>query len=154
MRSRRFEVRTPSRHEGVLNANVFVSALISSRGAPAQVVDAWLAGLFEVVISEAILAELEHVLAYDRLRKYARVREPSAECVDLISSQALWVEPAAKISVIGDDPSDNRYLECAVDGNAQYVVSGDVHLLDVGQHRGIRILSPAAFVALLAGDQL
>jgi putative PIN family toxin of toxin-antitoxin system len=138
----------------VLDANVFVSALISSRGAPAQVVDAWLTGRFDVVISAAILTELQRVLAYDRLRKYARIREASAEFVELISSQALWVEPAATISVIEDDPSDNRYLECAVGGNAEYVVSGDGHLLDVGEHRGIRILSPTAFVVLLVGDQL
>ena len=138
----------------VLDANVFVSALISSRGAPAQVLAAWLTGRFDVVISAAILQELQRVLAYDRLRKYARVRESSAEFVELIAGQAVWVEPAEAINVIVDDPTDNRYLECAVDGNAQYVVSGDRHLLQVETYEGIRVLSPPAFVALLAGNQL
>ena len=138
----------------VLDANVFMRALISSHGAPAQVLEAWLTGRFDVLVSAAILQELQRVLTYDRLRKYARVRESSAEYVELISSQALWVEPAAAINIIEDDPTDNRYLECVVGGNAQYVVSGDAHLLEVDAYQGIRILSPPAFMALLAGDQL
>jgi len=138
----------------VVDANAFVSALISSRGAPAQVLAAWLAGRFDVVISAAILHELQRVLAYDRLRKYARVRESGAEFVELIAGQAIWVEPAEAINVIEDDPTDNRYLECAVGGNAHYVISGDRHLLRLETHEGIRVLSPAAFMALIADDQL
>ena len=138
----------------VVDANVFVSALISSRGAPAQVLAAWLTGRFDVVISAAILHELQRVLAYEWLQKYARVRESSAEFVELIAGQAIWIEPAETINLIEDDPTDNRYLECAVGGNAQYVVSGDEHLLRVEAYQGIRILSPQAFLTLLTGEQL
>jgi predicted nucleic acid-binding protein len=59
------------------------------------------------------------------------------------------VEPNVEIAAIDRDPSDKRYLECAVEGGASYVVSGDRHLLDLEGFEGIVILSPAAFVAVL-----
>ena len=73
----------------VLDANVFVSALISSRGAPALVLEAWLTGRFDVVISTAILRGLQRVLAYDRLQKYARVRASSANAIFSIGADAF-----------------------------------------------------------------
>ena len=58
----------------------------------------------------------------------------------------MIVEPAEALNVVEEDESDNRYLECAIEGRAQYVVTGDKHLLDIGEYSGIIILSPAAFV--------
>jgi predicted nucleic acid-binding protein len=51
--------------------------------------------------------------------------------------------------VIGADPTDNRVLECAVAGNAAYIVTGDKHLLDIKEYQGIIMLSPAGFLAFL-----
>ena len=59
------------------------------------------------------------------------------------------VEVNETLDIIKYDETDNRYLECAVAGKADYIVSGDNHLLSIGEYKGIIILSPAAFVALL-----
>ena len=59
------------------------------------------------------------------------------------------MNPSEEIAVIASDLSDNRYLQCALAGEAQYIVSGDGHLLDLKEYRGIRILTPAEFVMLL-----
>ena len=48
--------------------------------------------------------------------------------------------------MIKDDPTANKYLACALEGEAQYIVSGDRHLLDVGQYQGIKILNAKAFL--------
>ncbi len=56
--------------------------------------------------------------------------------------------PTERLSVIPDE-TDNRYGECAVEGEADVIVSGDRHLLTVGEYQGIQVLTPAAFVALL-----
>jgi predicted nucleic acid-binding protein len=58
------------------------------------------------------------------------------------------VETGETITVVTDE-TDNRYLECAIAAKASYIVSGDNHLLTVGSYKGIIILPPAAFVALL-----
>jgi predicted nucleic acid-binding protein len=60
------------------------------------------------------------------------------------------VDPPVSLDVIRDDPEDNRVLECAVGGNANFIVSGDKHLLAIKEYLGIVILSPAEFLRLLA----
>lgn len=138
----------------VIDANVFVSALISSRGAPAQIIDRWLQGQFHVLISQPIVDEILRVTAYEKLQKYASLRENRQEFVQLLSEQGIWVEPEETLAVVQADEADNRYLECAIAGDAHYVVSGDRHLLDVGEHHGIRIVSPTTFLALLESEIL
>lgn len=138
----------------VIDANVCVSALISRRGAPAQIIERWLSGRFDVLISPAIVDELLRVTAYDKLQKYARLRENRREFVQLLSEQAIWVEPEQTLTVVEEDETDNRYVECAAAGDAHYVVSGDRHLLDLGEYQGIPFVSPATFVALLESENL
>lgn len=134
----------------VLDANVYISALISSQGHPATIINRWLAGECEVLLSQPIVDEVLRVTAYERLqRKYQKIRENRLEFVELIAEQGIWVEPAETVAVVTADESDNRYLECAVAGRARYVVTGDEHLLHVGEYQGITVLSPTAFVTLL-----
>ena len=54
-----------------------------------------------------------------------------------------------RLEVIGDDPEDNRVLECAVTGGASFIISGDKHLLELKEYQGIVVLSPSAFLAFL-----
>jgi predicted nucleic acid-binding protein len=58
----------------------------------------------------------------------------------------LLVEPKVIERVISDDPKDDAILACAVEGRANYIVSGDEHLLKLREHRGIKILTPREFV--------
>lgn len=59
------------------------------------------------------------------------------------------VLPTERLSVVERDESDNRFIECAVEGEADLIVSGDRHLLSVGEYQGIRVVTPAAFVGYL-----
>jgi hypothetical protein len=56
------------------------------------------------------------------------------------------IRSGARLDVIKDDPSDNKYLECAVEGKADYIISGDKHLTDLQFFRGIKIMDPAKFL--------
>lgn len=137
----------------VLDANVLVSALISMRGAPVRVVALWEAGAVEVAMSPATWDELTRVLRYPRLQRYLP-QDAVERLLRELPRHVVWVEPTATIEVIERDPSDNRYLECAVAAGASYLVTGDEHLLALGSYGGIEILSPAGFVAaeVLWGD--
>ena len=139
----------------VLDANVLVSALISPKGSPAAILTLWQEGKLDVVVSKAILQEVARVLRYPRIQEHYRLSEEIVQrFLSLLRKGAIVVEPDEEVQVVERDHSDNRYLECAVAGRAEYVVSGDGHLLDLKEHRGIRILSPREFVALLKLDQL
>jgi uncharacterized protein len=134
----------------VLDTNIIVSRFLSAAGFPALILALWEKGLFDLVVTEPILAEYERVLAYERVQ--ARHHMSADEIIQVIAdfrTFAILVETRETLDVIADDPSDNRFLEAAVAGGCEYVVSGDPHLLRVGEYRGITILTPSAFIAVL-----
>jgi uncharacterized protein len=134
----------------VIDTNVTASRYISPRGAPAEVFGLWERQVFELLISEAILAEYERVLQYDKIRSRHRMsNDQIRQVIADFRQAATLVAPAETLDVIREDPADNRFLECAVAGGAQYIISGDRHLRDLGDYRGIQILKPRAFLTLV-----
>lgn len=133
-----------------MDANVFVSALINTRGLPRQIIDLWREEAYELLVSEAILGEIGLVLRYPRIAALHKLDEPALqEFLALVSEEGHVIEPAELLE-ISQDESDNRYIECAVAGGADYLVTGDkLHLIPIGEYEGIKIVSPATFMALL-----
>ena len=135
----------------VLDTHVFVSSMLVKAGNPAQVPDAWRAGRFDLVISPSIVAEIRAVLAYPRIRrKYAIDNDDVAQLVDLLEHDALLVSGDAEVSnAIPADITDEKILACAIDGQADVIVSGDPHLLDLGTYRQIPIVTVREFLTRL-----
>ena len=135
----------------VLDVNVLVSALISPNGTPARVLDLWRAGEFLVLTSEAILVELERVLAAPRLRKkYRLTSEDVAGLLRGLRRFTIGVTVDSGEPVVRD-PDDAKFLSCAVAGKADYLVTGDADLLSLCEYGGIAVVTPAAFVRVLSG---
>ena len=136
----------------VLDANVFISAILSEKGIPGKILRAWGDERFHLVTSEAILNEIARVLRYPNIARRHRWSETQLQAfLEDVQNLAILTPGQLTLSVIELDPSDNRYLECAVEGEASYIVTGDRHLLDLTQHQGIEILTPRAFIELLGG---
>lgn len=70
--------------------------------------------------------------------------------ISLILSHSTTIEPIQAIDIITDDPKDNMILECAVGGKADYIVSGDRHLLSLKEYKGIKILTAREFIELVS----
>jgi putative PIN family toxin of toxin-antitoxin system len=137
----------------VVDTNVIVSRFLSPNGTPALVLSLWERGLFELIVTEAILAEYLRVLAYAHIQtRLGMSRDEIVQVVADFRSFAVLVEPSEPIAAIVDDPSDNKFLEAAVAGNCDYIVSGDPHLLRLREYRGIQILTPAAFLVVQERD--
>lgn len=135
----------------VLDTNVLISAVLSRGSPPDSILRAWRTGSFELVISTPLLRELEKVLARPRIRR--RLRWSTDErtiFVAALSEGAVVVTPEEELRVIQADVADNRVLEAAVRAEADYIVSGDRHLLELRSHEGIRIVTPARFLAIIA----
>ncbi len=134
----------------VMDTNVLVSAHLSSKGAPATIVNRWQAGDFEIAISPQLIAELERALNYPQVQKYIQAtQEELVAFINHLQAIANVVEPQETLDVLEDDPDDNRVVECALAGGATYIVSGDKHLLKLQEYNQIIILEPRAFVAVL-----
>lgn len=127
----------------VADTNVFLSALVFG-GPPEEIINRARQGQVELLVSPDILLELSAVLKTKFEWRDAQV----ADVVRTIGYCSTLVKPQVIIKEIADDP-DNRGLECAVDGEADCIVSGDHHLLDLESYRGIRILKARDLLDIL-----
>ena len=131
----------------MLDANQFVSAVLVPVGRPAQILQAWRGGQFELVLSPPILAEVRRVLLYPRLQRQHGWDEAQIDdFLTAIASAATLTPGTYPAQVIADDPTDDKYIACALEVGAQYIVSGDEHLTQLGRYQGMEIVTPAVFI--------
>jgi putative PIN family toxin of toxin-antitoxin system len=126
----------------VLDTNALVSALLFT-GRASALVGRWKDGLIIPLVSRDTLEELVRVLAYPKFRL------STDEIKAIINQDVLpYVETVRitkKVRVIEADPADNAFLECAVSGKADFIITGDAHLLGLGEFEGTPIVKIADF---------
>ncbi len=132
----------------VLDTNLFVSGLFSSYGSVAKLQQLWLSGAFELAVSEEILEEVGETLQKAHIQKQLRLKpEEIVGILELIKEKAFVVtKDHYKTDRIIEDPDDNKFLGCALEAKAYYVVSGDSHLLSLKHFHGIQSVDAATFV--------
>ncbi len=130
------------RHRVVLDTNVLVSAILFG-GPPRNVLDLAISGTIHCSLSPPILDELRDVLCR---AKFGFSLEQSLRVIEELHAACDVVDPGDRVRVLTSDPDDNMILECAVSANAAFIVSGDRHLLDLGQYKGIVIVNPAEYL--------
>ena len=129
----------------VLDTNVIVSAVLIRRGNERHILDAWRGGAFDLVLSPPLLEELGRVLSYPRIRDFRWMTD--AEVVELLEVLAgASIVVAGRLDVRASrDPTDDMFLAAAIEGEADYLVTGDRDLLTLGSYRRVQIMRPAAF---------
>ena len=135
----------------VVDNNIIASATISAKGNAAKILDLWREGKIDIIISPPIITELRRVLFYEKVRNYSFMN--AQEIDDLISGlEAAGIKTPArlKLEVIKVDPADDKFLVAAIEGKADYIVSGDKHLKNLGSYQGIKIVTPTQFIEILA----
>jgi len=126
----------------VLDTNVFVSGVFF-RGPPHEILEAWRDGKIQLLLSPAILDE------YQRVMRELAVQFPEIKVealIDFVIVHSEIILPSLLPPVIQVDPSDDKFLECAVAGEATCIVTGDKHLLKLMNFRGVSILKPREFM--------
>ena len=128
----------------VLDTNVVVSALLF-RGPTSELVSLWKGGKFLPLVSKDIMEEYVRVLAYPKFHLTAKEVLTLLEGQFLLFSQPIIVKNI--LPVIQNDPSDDVFLACALAGRAQFIVSGDKHLLTLKRYSKCRIVSVEKFLS-------
>jgi len=131
----------------VLDTNTLVSAVGWKHSKPRIILEACLPGKFRMVTSPELLKEFIAVM--ERPKFGFIPEEQKRELVARLVSYCEIVEPKKKLNIIKNDPADNKVLECALEGKAQYIISGDNHLLRLKGFRGIRIVTAAEFLEMV-----
>ena len=130
----------------VADSNIYISALLF-RGLPLKFLELAARGGIDLFISQAILSETLAVLRRD---KFKRTEADIAKAEGIIRGLTQLVEPTQQIDAVAADPSDNKIIECAVACKADVIVSGDQHLLNLGQHEGILVMTVQSFFGTIA----
>ena len=134
----------------VLDANIFVSSFIGN-GNPKAIVDMVSEGEDTLFITDEILAELERVFRKRKFRYSEEVIQHRMAIIKEIGTR-ITVADSERITTGGcRDKDDNKYLECAAAANADYIISGDIHLLEMKEYCGIKIVNAAEYLEIL-GD--
>ena len=133
----------------VLDTSVLAAAFLKRGGVNDQVLKQG-GKSYDLYLSEAILEELQRVLAYPRLRRrYPYTDEDVEDFIEGLRKVGHVISQWPELRVIGEDPKDDMVLACALEVGADYIVSKDDHLKDLKEYRGIKILSTDEFLKLL-----
>ena len=132
----------------VFDANIYVSFILTGGETLSSLFNAWQAREFEVLISQDIAAEVKEVC--DRFLKRGTLTDDAVkEAIWRLDHDSQRIDVISRI-MISKDPKDNKYLACAKDGKADYLVTGDKkHLLSLKKFGTTRIVSPKEFVEVL-----
>lgn len=128
----------------VVDTNVLISGF-GWQGKPMRIIELLLEKRLELIVSEKQLIELQRVAGYARI-KYPHDKQQ--RFFDLIIYLARIVKTTSQLNVIKEDPSDNMLLETAIENDAEFIITGDKHLLKLKAFRGVKIVTPAEFLAV------
>jgi len=134
----------------VLDTNVIVSGTIGNSGSPFIILEAWRKGRFILITSQTLIDEVERVFRYPRIQKKYHITEKQVtNVIKNLINYSISTPRNIKLSVITKDPPDNEVLIAALEGEADYIVTGDADLLELKSYKGIKIVLPSEFVELL-----
>ena len=129
--------------KAVVDTNVFISSFFG--GNPRKVIDLWKSGEITLCLSAAIVDEYAAVL-----KRLGLEGEPEfGELLDLFARgfHVLFAAETPVLKVVPADPSDDKFIECAVALKAEAIITGDKALKDIGRYMGIKIFSPREFLS-------
>ena len=126
------------------DTNILISAAIA-KGNEFEILRLAKLGKINLILSMQVLKEFKEVISRP---KFGFSEEQTSRIFKHVLSICTIVAPSISISVIKEDPADNRILECAETGKVDYIVSGDAHLLDLKNYKGIGILRASNILKL------
>ncbi|MDO8741083.1 MAG: putative toxin-antitoxin system toxin component, PIN family [Candidatus Woesearchaeota archaeon] len=129
----------------VLDTNVFISGIFWEGNFCSQIIDKWRKGRFQLVSSPKLVEEFVKAL---RSFKISMDEELIEEWKNLIIENSVMVDPTTAIKAVNDDPEDDKFVEAAIYGEADFIVSQDKHLLKLKEYNKIRILNPEEAVLI------
>ena len=134
----------------VIDTNTFVSGIISPKGSPRKVLELARKEVFKAVTSVSINREILEVLHRDYIYvKYGLNEDIIDDIAIFLYEGTILTDDTFKFSVIKKDPADNKFISCAIEGEADYIISGDEHLLNLKHYKGIQIVNAFSFLKIL-----
>lgn len=132
--------------KAVPDTNIYVSSIFWEMGNPHKIIELAISKKIEIFTTLEILKELEKVL----IRDFETPEDMAIRQINLVLAYSTLISTEEKINAVKDDPDDNKIVECAVAANAEYIISGDKHLLRLRAYKQIKIVTAKEFCELLS----
>ena len=129
----------------VLDTNVFISGIFWEGNFCSKIIDKWKNREFELVSSIEIIEELLNTLKHFKIQLDEETIESWR---NIIIERVIIAKSSERLDVIKEDPDDNKFLETAIAGKADFIITQDNHLLKVKKLNNIMILNPEEFLKL------
>ena len=134
----------------VFDTKLFVQAILTKKGICALLLTAWKKNYYILLSSTDIVDEIEKVLIYQQEKgKYNITGIDIENLILLLDSEAVILSEILKLNTIQDYPPNNKFIDCAIAGGADYIVAGDTHLLSIKRVKDIPIISASHFMKIL-----
>ena len=135
----------------VLDTNILIAGSLSSKGPAFSLIEKWIEGSFQLVASPSILAEYHDVATRERIKKhFGPTEEKIKKFLNLLTRVSVMTEDSYTVERLTTDPTDNKFLACALEGHADYVVSLDNHLLEIKHFQRIQVVDLKHFLKILS----
>ena len=136
----------------VLDANQFVSAILKPDSNPGQILEMVRRREMDLLLSHPIISEISRVLSYPKLVTiHGMDYNTQTRFLRGLIIAGRIVNPEISVNIVTDDPTDNKYIECAVAGNADALITGDKHLLVLKAYENVPIITPAQWLQQISG---
>lgn len=133
--------------KAVIDTSVMVSVAFAKEGIAKKLRDLIADSAFVLVTSKAILKELYEVLHYPHIiKRFKPSEEDIDEFIGMIIENSVITEGTYSVEGITEDPKDDMFIACALEGNADYIVSRDPHLRNIKHFHGIQIIDATTFI--------
>lgn len=134
----------------VIDTNLFISGLFGKNNTTSLLQELWITQAIQLGTSREIIKEVTRVLQYPKIKKRLPVSDEMIKRLfKLICRKAIITKDTYSTDKIIDDPTDNKFLACALEVKADYVISGDNHLLSLKHFHGIQIVDAASFIRII-----
>lgn len=130
----------------VLDTNLIISGTATTSTIPYHLLEAWRRGEYILVTSPSIIEEVKDVLKRPE-KKFHLTNQEIDRIIETLNTQAFVTPGILEVDVIKDDPDDNKFIACAIEGSATHIISRDKkHVLSLGDYQGIKIVSARIFL--------
>ncbi len=124
----------------VLDTNLFIAAYFNRESSSAKIIELCLAGKYRPVFSSQIIKEIYFIL------KNIKAKEPFLNKVKELFQMGITVENPPEVKVVYEDPDDDKFIACALEESADYIITSDIHLLKLKEFKNIKICKPSRFL--------
>lgn len=124
----------------VLDTNLFIAAYFNRRSSSAKIIEGCLQDKYKAAFSAQIVKEIYLIL------RNIKAKENFLKKIEKLLQKAIMVENPPKVKVVSEDPDDDKFIACALEENADYIITSDTHLLKLKRFKDIKICKPSQFL--------